>query len=220
MMKAGTCQFCGCSVAMSVNTCTDCARKYLNGEAVAEPATTTRGKPSGASPTELTLKECRRRGWVVAKTEYWQPSFATSQLVEAVVHGGDVQKALASYRHHGPGVRRDLLGFVDVLALPPDGILAIQATAGGGSGRSNAQARVRKIAGECGEAARAWLAAGGRIQVWGWVKPKHRWEVAVTEVTADFVRSSANDLRTPQTSKAPSESEKAPQARPGAPEAS
>lgn len=67
-------------------------------------------------------------------------------------------------------VRQDLYGFIDVLAIkagePP---LAIQACA-----RSSMQSRVKKIREE--ERAQTWLAAGCRIQVWGWgrVQRKNR----------------------------------------------
>ena len=92
-----------------------------------------------ASTIQLTLAECRRRGWYCEKTETWN-SFAK--------------------------VRKDLLGFADVLALPPDhSPLLIQTTT-----RDNAAARRTKIGGL--ETARLWLEGGGEIEVWTWAKRK------------------------------------------------
>ncbi len=88
------------------------------------------------SPTERTLKELRRLGFACQVVEHWN----------------------AHARR-----RVDLFGFIDILALTPDGILGIQATSG-----SNHADRVRKIREECTDNAQAWLSAGGRIEVWSW----------------------------------------------------
>ena len=62
--------------------------------------------------------------------------------------------------------RIDLFGFIDIVALDGHpGLLGIQATT-----TSNAPARVTKILEECTEAALEWLAAGNRVEVWGWAK--------------------------------------------------
>lgn len=53
------------------------------------------------SPTQLTLRELRRRGFVAAVTERWNPHAR---------------------------IRQDLFGFVDVLAIGPGGTIAVQAT--------------------------------------------------------------------------------------------
>jgi hypothetical protein len=70
------------------------------------------------------------------------------------------------------GVRQDLFGFVDVLAMRADkqGVLGIQATTA-----SNASKRVGKILSLA--AALVWLACGNRIEVWAWRKKKRHWIV-------------------------------------------
>jgi len=67
-----------------------------------------------------------------------------------------------------PHARRriDVFGFGDLLALDGEqGSLLIQATS-----TSNMGSRVTKIRKDCNAAARAWLEAGNRIEVWGWAK--------------------------------------------------
>ncbi len=64
--------------------------------------------------------------------------------------------------HPAPGHRKDLFGFVDILACTPEGFLFLQVTAGTGS------ARIKKIIEERQVQAGAVLAAGGVIEVWGW----------------------------------------------------
>jgi hypothetical protein len=116
------------------------------------------------TPTQRTLAELRRQGYLAAVVEKWNP--------------------------HAK-VRQDLFGIIDVLAVEPRaapwGIrtLAVQATSG-----SNVAARVTKL-----RAAR-WppptkrkpagelvfpplLAAGWRIEVWGWRNSaaSRRWEL-------------------------------------------
>lgn len=61
--------------------------------------------------------------------------------------------------------RRDLFGFIDLVALTPEGILGIQSTAYGDIG-----ARKAKICAACTTEAVAWLRAGGLIEIWGWRK--------------------------------------------------
>lgn len=77
--------------------------------------------------------------------------------------------------------RRDLFGFVDLVALPSAAdletfqsshTLGLQVTS-----RSNMGSRKRKIIEESSEEALAMMSAGWRIEVWGWDKPKHRWRV-------------------------------------------
>jgi hypothetical protein len=63
-------------------------------------------------------------------------------------------------------IKRDLFGCVDIVALDGlPGVLGIQATDG-----TSVSKRVKKIHGECYEAAYAWLEAGNRLEVWGWAK--------------------------------------------------
>jgi hypothetical protein len=83
--------------------------------------------------------------------------------------------------------RVDAFGFGDVLVAAAGGPMLIQATSG-----ANGASRVAKITGECAEAARAWLASGGQIEVWAWrkyAKPVDRkyWRAFTTPITlADF----------------------------------
>lgn len=63
-------------------------------------------------------------------------------------------------------IRQDLYGFLDLVVLDgKPGLLGIQATT-----QSNAAARMEKIQQE--ERAKKWLAAGLRVEVWGWRKIK------------------------------------------------
>lgn len=95
-----------------------------------------------ASPTSMTLNRCRADGHIATVAEHW-------------------------VAFPPPGHRRDLFGFIDVICLRPDGIVAIQATS-----NPNLSARVKKIGDERRETAQAWLDAGGQIEVWGWYKYK------------------------------------------------
>ena len=60
------------------------------------------------------------------------------------------------------GVRQDLFGFIDIIALYPDGIYGIQSC-----GQSFAE-HDRKILEN--EIAPEWLKTGGYIALWGWRK--------------------------------------------------
>jgi hypothetical protein len=55
------------------------------------------------SPTERSLAECRKRGWVAQVVERWNP-----------------------HAH----IRQDLFGVIDIVALTDTGIMAIQACSG------------------------------------------------------------------------------------------
>lgn len=78
-------------------------------------------------------------------------------------------------------VRQDMAGCIDVLSWKAKmGILGVQATSA-----SNVSSRVNKIAPL--QAAKEWILAGGRLEVWGWRKggkrgkPK-RWEKRVVRL--------------------------------------
>lgn len=113
-----------------------------------------------SSPTSLTLEACRARGWRADVAERWVPKTRT---------------------------RRDLFGFIDVVALDLDAgqIVGIQATDG-----SNHAKRLKKITTDRRDEAIDWLKAGGRIEVWSWrrVKVKRggkaiRWRPRIQVVT-------------------------------------
>lgn len=101
---------------------------------------------SKTSPTQRTMRHLRHEGTTCAVVERWN-QFA------------------------GPhGVRQDLFGFIDILALEPGrGIVAVQCCA-----RSGHAAHRRKILEECTEAAVEWLRCGGDIEIWSWGKVKLR----------------------------------------------
>lgn len=88
------------------------------------------------SPTQRTLKYLRELGYQAAITERWN-QFA--------------------------GVRQDLFGIVDVLAIRKGETLAVQCTS-----NSNVAARVNKIAEH--ENTPAIRDAGWRLEVHGWTK--------------------------------------------------
>jgi hypothetical protein len=97
-----------------------------------------------ASPTALTLRHLREQGWTAEVVERWVP---------------------------GANVRKDLLGFVDVLAIRGGEVLAVQTTTA-----SNVPARVRKIAEA--EHVASVRACGWSIHVHGWAKRDGRWTLA------------------------------------------
>ena len=91
------------------------------------------------TPTELTLRQLRADGWpLVQVVEVWNPHAR---------------------------IRQDLFGLVDVLAVGPQGTLAVQTTS-----RANVSARVRKIADSATIA--AIREAGWTVLVHGWEQPK------------------------------------------------
>jgi hypothetical protein len=97
----------------------------------------------GLSPTQRTLRELRQRGVIVAIVERWN-------------------------QFGGPfGIRQDLWGFGDALALYPEykGVTAIQCCA-----RSGLSAHRTKILEN--EIAPEFLKAENRIEIWAWGKVK------------------------------------------------
>lgn len=114
------------------------------------------------SPTQKTLKECRRLGWIPTVVE------------RHVVHARK---------------KFDAFGFGDVLVIDDEaGSLLIQATSDQSGGHG--PARVRKILAE--PRAKAWLERGNRIQVWAWRKLKKKpghgnriWFPKISEVTLE-----------------------------------
>ena len=97
------------------------------------------------TPTQLTLRYLREQGWpVVEVVEHWNPHAR---------------------------IRQDLFGFVDVLAVGPSGVLAVQTTSAG-----NVAARVRKIAEHPNTA--PVREAGVAISVHGWAKRGGKWVLA------------------------------------------
>jgi len=120
------------------------------------------------SHTQRTLKELRRQGCMCAIAERWIPN----------------------PKHPGGGFRKDLFGFIDVLALTPRGrILAVQSC-----GSSFSEHR-RKLFGECRDVVAEWLNCGGLVELWGWRKVvKERgskvriWRPRVERITAETLK--------------------------------
>lgn len=96
------------------------------------------------SPTQLTLRHLRDQGWTAEVVEKWNPHARR---------------------------RVDLFGIIDVLAVGPDGTLAVQTTSA-----NNVSHRVRKIAES--EHVGAIREAGWSLHVHGWAKRKGRWVLA------------------------------------------
>jgi hypothetical protein len=109
------------------------------------------------SPTQRTLAECKRRGW-------------TAQVVEQNIRipGGRMFK-------------RDLFGIIDIVAITPDGILGIQATA---TAAHHAH-RLTKARAEPRLA--TWLGAGARFEVWSFSKRGARGKRKTWQLRAEAV---------------------------------
>lgn len=97
----------------------------------------------GLTPTQRTLRELRARGLECGMVERWN-AFA------------------------GPhGIRQDLFGFIDIIALDTSGggsIIGVQSTGSDFAGHR------RKILEERHHQAAEWLRCGGKIELWGWRK--------------------------------------------------
>jgi hypothetical protein len=78
------------------------------------------------------------------------------------------------------GIRRDLFGCIDVVAIHPheQGVLGVQATTAG-----HLSSRLGKAVAL--PALRTWLAAGNAFQVWGWARSGTRWRVKIVGVRAE-----------------------------------
>ena len=114
---------------------------------------------AGLTPTQRTLRELRERGCICGIVERFN-------------------------QHAGPfGLRQDLFGFIDIIALYPDSIVGIQSC-----GQSFSE-HFKKIVEN--EVAPEWL-KHGRIELWAWRKVKRVrggkamiWRPKVHSFTAD-----------------------------------
>lgn len=103
------------------------------------------------SPTRRSLQALRAEGWLCAIVERWNPHV---------------------------GIRQDLFGCIDVLAVKDGATLAVQTTTA-----SNVAARVKKILlnPKLPELLKAW-----RVEVHGWTRPTkriRRWRQRVVPIT-------------------------------------
>lgn len=151
-------------------------------EAEAAPKAKAKRKKS-TSPTQRTIAECKKRGWIAGVVERWNPHVR---------------------------IRQDLFGVVDLIAIvPPElmhgyvdaegntlmrsgAILAIQC----GVNTSGQHAAHRdKILAE--PRAKAWVDAGGRLELWSWAKQGDRgkvkrWQLRV-ETYAEMVAGAGSE---------------------------
>jgi hypothetical protein len=119
---------------------------------------------------ERSLEEARQRGWTPIISEAWKPAGPRCVLCGTASRW----------------VRKDFLGFADIVALPV--LAAIQTTTS-----TNLAARRTKILHECAVTAWKWLDAGGRILIWTWgeyvtpINGKH-WRPTEEEITKTALR--------------------------------
>lgn len=133
------------------------------------------------SPTARTLEALRRRGWPAQVVEKWLPGRRAKK-------GGRPGETEATPY----GVRKDLFGCIDILALDGrPGSLGIQACASGDAAKRAAKAAEEPLLA-------AWLVAGNRFEVWAWrevwvdtsARTKRRqWEARVVEIRPDMLVS-------------------------------
>ena len=113
----------------------------------------------GLSPTQRTLRELRQRGVIAGIVERFN-------------------------QYAGPhGLRIDLFGFIDLIALYPDKIVGVQCCARSGHAAHRTKILENEIAPE-------WLKSGGKIEIWSWGKQKvqrggkaMRWVPKIEEMT-------------------------------------
>lgn len=92
------------------------------------------------TPMQRTIKEMKERG-------------RKCGIVERFIHN----------RHVGRGIRSDLFGLFDLVAMAPkEGIIGIQVC-----GRDFAP-HYRKITEDLAETAIMWMNSGGHIEIWSW----------------------------------------------------
>ena len=119
------------------------------------------------TPTQRTIRELKNNGRKCAIVEKWNP-------------------------HVGPhGIRQDLWGIIDVLALDPEqGVIGIQCCAGSGFA-----SHLKKITEDRAQDTLDWLQTPGtRLEVWAWRKVKVKrggkamvWRPRVQEISGDDV---------------------------------
>lgn len=128
----------------------------------------------GLSSVQRTLRACRDQGRFAEKVEQW-------------IQYGPPKPGMP------PGIRRDVFGFIDIIAIDTDAIVGIQACTGG------RKAHWDKIL--ANEYALPWLQAYGKIELWSWTKKKVkrggiavRWTPKIEQITeADIERSIEDD---------------------------
>lgn len=102
---------------------------------------TEKKKTKGISPTQNSLKKLRKDGYLCQVVEVWNPWVRR---------------------------KKDLYGFIDIIAIKPGETLAVQTTS-----VTNALARKKKIL--ASDEFYEVRGAGWRVVVHGWKKVKNRW---------------------------------------------
>lgn len=105
-----------------------------------------------------------------------------SGIVERFIHNRRV--------NHAGGIRSDLFGIIDIIALcPKDGIVGIQ------SCNQHYSEHYKKITIEKKENTKAWLIAGGKLEIWSWRKVLAKrgckqkvWKPIVTKITLENLK--------------------------------
>lgn len=105
----------------------------------------------GLSSVQRTLRACREHGRFVEKVEQW------------ISYGGPKAQPKPGMPS---GTRRDAFGFIDIIAIDVDAIVAIQACG------SDRKSHYEKIINN--EYSLPWLKAGGKIELWSWSKRKEK----------------------------------------------
>ena len=103
----------------------------------------------GLSSVQRTLRACREQGRFIEKVEQW------------ISYGGHKAKPKPGMPS---GTRRDAFGFIDIIAIDTDAIIAIQAC---GADRKSHYDKIIES-----DYSLPWLKAGGRIELWSWTKRK------------------------------------------------
>lgn len=128
-------------------------------------------RKKSTSPTQRTLAECRKRGWIVQVVERYNPHARVLQDLFGVID-------LVAIVSHMDAERGRLQG---------DALLAIQAC----SGTDHARRRDKILA---EPRARAWIEAGGKLELWSWAKQGARgkrklWTLRVEAFTVEDWRT-------------------------------
>lgn len=103
----------------------------------------------GLSSVQRTLRACREQGRFVEKLEQW---------ISYGNFNSPPKPGMPS------GTRRDAFGFIDIMAIDTDCIVAIQACTSGRKAHWDAII--------ANEYSLPWLRAGGKIELWSWSKRK------------------------------------------------
>lgn len=132
-------------------------------------------RKAGLSPTQRTLRALREQGLVCAIVEKWNP------------YGGPY------------GIRQDLFGIIDILALDPRrGVVGVQSTGQDFAGH------LRKLTEEKAQECLEWLTTPGTaLELWAWRKVKAQrggkaliWQPRVQVLTSNDFKPQTEDVTT------------------------